>query len=330
MNRVIITGGGGFVGRKIVQLLCEEGVQCAVIGRNRYFDLEDQGVECYQGDIRDRSFVIQHLKDADVVFHVAALAGIWGNWQNYSQVNITGTQNVVDGCIQNNIPVLVHTSTPSVVFDRNDIIEGDENLPFPQKYLCNYAKSKAVAEKIVLSVDQRILRTCAIRPHLIWGPGDPHLIPRLLARGRSGDLKIVGDGTNIVDITYIDNVGLAHILAAKELLLSVKCCGKAYFIGQERPVQLWGWINELFKKVGIEPITNKISLPAALVAGTILEKIHLLFKSAKEPKMTRFLAEQLARSHCFSHDRAKRDFGYAPHISIEVGMERLIHWLEKS
>lgn len=328
MNRVIVTGGGGFVGKAIVFALKLQGVACEVIGRSRYPDLEQQGIICHQGDISDREFVQKTLNGFDVVFHTAALAGIWGGWKNYYNVNVVGTENIIESCQTNNIPVLVYTSTPSVVFNGEDIEKGDESLSYPEKFLCNYAKTKAMAERAVLEVDQRSLKTCAIRPHLIWGPGDPHLIPRLIERGRAGELKIVGKGKNKVDITYIDNVSHAHILAAKELINRAKCSGKAYFIGQERAVEIWPWINELFQRVGVNTITQKVPFRVAYTAGTIMELIHRILYVEKEPKMTRFIAEQLAKSHYFSHSRAFKDFNYEPVITIEEGMDRLIHWIK--
>lgn len=329
MNRAIVTGGGGFVGQAIIKILLREGIECRVLGRSSYPALEALGVQCFRGDIADRDFVLQYLRDCDVVFHVAALAGIWGKWREFHSINVVGTQNVIDACLVNDIPVLVYTSTPSVVFDGKDIISGDENLPYASRFLCGYAKSKALAEKLILSVDQQSLKTCAIRPHLIWGPEDPHLVPRLLERGRSGLLKIVGDGANMVDITYIDNVGLAHFLAAQNLISSATASGKAYFIGQEKPVKMWEWINDLFSRMAVPRVTRKVPLPVAWTAGAALEATHSLFRGGVEPAMTRFLAEQLARSHHFSHDRAHRDFGYVPVVSIEEGMDKLIHWLKE-
>ncbi len=328
MNSVAITGGGGFIGRAIVGMLRAEGVDCRVLGRSRYPDLEEQGVLCFQGDIANRDFVLRHLRDVDAVFHVAALAGIWGDWNQFARTNIDGTRNVIDACLENNIGIFVQTSTPSVVFAGENIIDGDENLDYAGKYLCGYAESKAIAEQMVLGVDQSVLKSCAIRPHLVWGPGDPHLIPRLLDRGRQGRLKIVGDGANIVDVTYIDNAAYAHVLAAKSLLSSNQACGKAYFIGQERPVQLWKWINELFERADIPPVSKTIPLTAAMTAGLLLEWGHRALCLRKEPFMTRFLALQLAKSHSFSHDRARNDFGYIPRISLEEGMDRLIHWIK--
>ena len=330
MKRVIVTGGGGFVGNAIVQSLLKKGVTCTVIGRGNYPALVKQGVECLQGDIADREFIIKNVKNADAVFHVAAKAGIWGDWQHYYRTNVVGTKNIVDSCLHNKIKVLVHTSTPSVVFNGEDIENGREDMPYPSKFLCNYAKTKAAAEKIVLSVNQSALRTCAIRPHLIWGPGDPHLIPRLIERGTLGKLKIVGNGENLVDISYIDNVAHAHLLACQNLLDSGSSCGKAYFIGQERPVNVWQWINELFEKINVHPVEKKVPFTLAYSIGTFLELWYSVLALSKEPVMTRFVAEQLAKSHYFCHDRAKQDFNYRPIVSIEDGMKNLIDSLKKN
>lgn len=328
MNRAIITGGGGFVGKAIIHILLQNGVDCYAIGRNEYPELTDIGVTCLKGDIADYSFVLQHLKDIDVVFHVAALAGIWGSWQNYFSTNVIGTRNIVKASLENDVEALVYTSTPSVVFNRDDIVNGDESLPYPNTFLCNYAKSKAMAEKEVLSVNQNDLKTCAIRPHLIWGPHDPHLIPRLIERGKKAQLKIVGDGKNLVDLTYIDNVAHAHMLAADNLVTEGSASGEAFFVSQERPVAMWDWINDLFVQLGIQKVEKKVSLKSALAAGAILEGVHKLILPDKEPKMTRFLAEQLAKSHYFSHDKAKQILGYEPLVSLEEGMEKLLRWLK--
>lgn len=330
MNRALITGGGGFVGKAITRQLLQEGVDCTVLGRNVYPDLVTNGVTCLRGDICDREFVLEKVSDFDVVFHVAALAGIWGKQNSFYTVNVNGTSNIVEACLLNQIPALVHTSTPSVVFAGEDIESGDEQLNYPATFLCHYAETKAIAEKYVLKIDQAQLKTCAIRPHLVWGPDDPHLIPRLIDRGRKKKLKVVGGGSNLVDISYVDNVASAHILAAKNLLSTGEAIGKAYFIGQERPVELWQWINDLFKHLNIPKVKRSVSFPLAYGVGQILEVIHAVFLPSREPAMTRFLAQQLGKSHYFSHERATSDFGYQPKITIEEGMERLLHWLKAS
>lgn len=328
-DHVVVTGGGGFIGKALVKALLVRGYTVAVIGRNPYPDLMRQGVVCLRGDIRDRAFVRQALVGCETVFHVAAKAGIWGPRQEYFAINAGGTDNVLAACLENKVRHLIYTSTPSVVFDRADIQGGDESLPYTRQPLCHYAASKIAAEQAVLAANSEELRTVAIRPHLVWGPGDRHLIPRLLERGRAGLLKIVGNGTNRVDIAYIDNVVHAHLLAADNLHSSATAAGQVFFVGQKEPVLLWSWINELFARVGIPPVTASVPFSVAYAAGGMLELAATLIRQKTEPRMTRFLSHQLAHSHWFSHRRAEQVLGYQELISTETGMDRLLHWLQE-
>ena len=326
--KAFVTGGGGFVGSAIVRQLVDNGVEVAVFGRNHYPHLEKLGVCQFQGDILDSDLLIRFMQGYDTVFHVAAKAGIWGPKYEFEQTNVTGTRNVLGACFANGVHSLVYTSTPSVVFNRKDINGADERLPYAQRFLCYYASSKAVAEQMVLASNSEILKTCAIRPHLVWGPGDPHLIPRLITRGKAGKLKQVGNGQNMVDISYIDNVADAHVLAAENLHSDASAAGNAYFISQGEPVSLWGWINDLFQRRDVEPVKKKVNAKSAYIIGTLLEGIYMWLGLEKEPPMTRFLAEQLAKSHWFSIDNARNDLGYEPRVSTSEGLERVVKWLE--
>jgi nucleoside-diphosphate-sugar epimerase len=286
------------------------------------------GVQCHRGDIRDPVFLAQALAGRDTVFHVAAKAGIWGPRQEYFAINATGTANVIAACRKNDVPHLVYTSTPSVVFNRHDLEGVDERAPYATRPLCHYAASKILAEQAVLNANSEQLRTIAIRPHLVWGPGDHHLIPRLLERGRARTLSIVGSGANRVDIAYIDNVVHAHILAAENLWTSGSGAGQAFFIGQKEPVALWGWINALFARLAIPPVRRKVPFAVAFGAGLCLEMAQTLLRVESEPRMTRFLAHQMAKSHWFSHERAKTVLGYRQQVSTGAGMDRLVDWLK--
>ena len=329
MKRVIVTGGGGFVGKAVVRLLLARGIEVTVIGRNPYPEVVKMGARVACGDIRDRDFLTTAFRDHDTVFHVAAKAGIWGDYQEYFAINVLGTENVLAACGKNGIKRLIYTSTPSVVFGRRDLAGADESTPYADAFLCHYAATKALAEQKVLAANSARLLTCALRPHLVWGPGDTNLIPRLVARGRGRQLKMVGSGTNLVDISYIDNVASAHVLAAENLEQAASAAGRAYFISQGEPVNLWDWINELFTQLDIPKVTKRVSLPKALVAGVLLEKIYLLLRKREEPPMTRFLAEQLAKSHWFSTAAARRDLGYTAEVSTAQGMQRLVAWLRQ-
>ena len=262
---------------------------------------------------------------------------MWGPKKRFYAVNTEGTRNVVDACIRLGVPRLVYTSSPSVVFAEGSIEGGDESLPYPSAYLAHYPASKAAAERIVLQANgaamerdaEAHLCTCALRPHLVWGPGDRHLIPRVVAAARAGRLAQVGDGTNRVDVTYIDHAANAHLLAADHLGPDSPVAGKAYFIGDAEPVVLWTWLNDLLARLGLPPVERRVSYRAARRAGMVLETLHALLPFLGEPRMTRFVAAQLATSHYFCHQRAERDFGYKPNIDNHTGMEHLVTWLER-
>ena len=328
IKTALVTGGGGFVGKAVVQKLLELGVDTRVVGRHRYPEIEAAGARCFVGDICQPQVLLEATQGVDIVFHVAALAGIWGAWKDYYRTNVVGTERVIESCRANKVTMLVYTSTPSVVFNGRDIHGGDERLDYSQKPLCHYATSKIIAEKMVLSASSGDLRTCALRPHLIWGPGDPHLLPRLLASGRNGQLKRIGEGTNFVDISYIDNVAHAHILAAKNLAGVATANGKAYFISQGEPVNLWDWINALFTEMAVPAIQASVPENIAYVLGGILELLYTVGRSSKEPRMTRFVAEQLAKSHYFSISNAQKDLGYRPMVSTAEGLRRTVKWLK--
>lgn len=328
IKNALVTGGGGFVGKAIVSRLLELGVNVRVVGRHQYPELLLAGVECCVGDISYPQVMVEAARGMDIVFHTAALAGIWGPWQDYYRTNVLGTERVIESCHTNKVSMLVYTSTPSVVFNGKNIQGADERLEYAQNPLCHYAKSKIIAEKMVLQVNGRELKTCALRPHLVWGPGDPHLLPRLIASGKKKQLKRVGNGANLVDISYIDNVAHAHILAAKNLSGNATAGGKAYFISQGAPVNLWNWINELFAEMAIPSIESSLSATAAYVLGGVLELLYVVGHVKNEPRMTRFVAEQLAKSHYFSIANAQKDLGYKPITSLEEGMRRTVQWLK--
>ncbi|MEN8141606.1 MAG: NAD-dependent epimerase/dehydratase family protein [Thermodesulfobacteriota bacterium] len=329
MKQALVTGGGGFVGLAVVRLLREMGIRTLVVGRHHYPEVEAVGGISLKGDIRDPAFLTTSMAGCDTVFHVAALAGIWGPWDDYYSINVRGTQNVIAACEQNKVARLVYTSTPSVVFNGESIQGLDESLPYAKSPLCHYAATKIMAEKLVLQANGPELMTTALRPHLVWGPGDTNLIPRLLARGRQGALKIVGDGQNRVDISYIDNVAQAHIAAAGNLEGGGGAAGQPFFISQGEPVLLWDWINELFSRLAIPPVTKRVSFLKAYRVGWLLEKVSGILRRQSEPPMTRFLAEQLAKSHWFAIDRAREVLDYSPQVTSEEGMERLLAWLKR-
>lgn len=320
----LVTGANGFLGLYVAEQLVARGDRVRAICRKKCPELDAIGVESVHADLRDREAIVEACRGIDVVFHVGAIAGIGGRWKRYYETNVLGTQHVVEGCLTHGVGRLVFTSSPSVTFDAVDQNGIDESAPYPARWLSHYPHSKAMAEHRVLASNGRNgLLTCSLRPHLIWGPRDRHLIPRLLQRARSGRLRRVGDGKNLIDTVYVENAAAAHLLAADALKANSPVAGRAYFISQGEPVNCWAWIDELLAMAGLPPVQKAISLRAAWRLGAVLEALYGLLRLQGEPPMSRFLAAQLATSHYFDITRAREDFGYHPTISMAEGMRRL-------
>ncbi|MFC1705613.1 NAD-dependent epimerase/dehydratase family protein [Planctomycetota bacterium] len=322
--KALVTGGGGFLGSAIVRMLRARGDTVTSYSRGTYPELEALGVEHVRGDLSDVETLSQAVLGCSVVFHVAAYAGVGCRYAKYHAANVVGTENVMEACRRGGIKRLVHTSTPSVVFSGKDIEGLDESVPYGEDFLgAHYPRTKAEAERKVLAANGEELATVALRPRMIWGPGDNHLIPRLLARARAGRLRRVGDGKNVVDTAYIDDAAEAHLLAADALEPGSKVSGRAYFIAQGEPVPMWELIDRILQAAGLEPVKRSVPFWLAYAAGWLLEGIYGGLRLEAEPPMTRFVAVQLGLSSWFDISAAKRDFGYEPRVSVEEGLKRL-------
>ncbi len=320
----LVTGANGFLGLYLVEMLVARGDRVRAFCRRRCPKLDRLGVETVLGDLRDYSAVDAACRDMEVGFHTAAAAGIGGRWRHYYETNVVGTRHVVEACRRNCVRRLVYTSSPSVTYNGLDQRGIDESTPYAKRWLAHYPRSKAIAEQHVLAASgQDGLLTCALRPHLIWGVGDQHIIPSLLERGRAGKIRRIGDGTNLVDIVYVENAAHAHLLAADALSPGSPAAGQAYFISQGEPVNCWQWIGEILALANLAPVQKSISLRTAWHLGAAMEVIYTFFRPRGEPPMTRFLAAQLATSHYFDISRARRDLGYEPRVSTAEGMRRL-------
>lgn len=319
--KILVTGGGGFIGTEICKQLLGKGHEVASLSRRFYPHLKELGVECMQGDLAKEA---PSLQSFDAVIHTAAKAGVWGKKEDFYDNNYGATLNILKAARDFGAKYFVFTSSPSVVFGKEDIENGKEDIPYPDTYLSEYPRTKAMAEKAVLESDGENFKTLAIRPHLIWGEGDPHLVPRILQKARAGKLKIVGAGENLVDVIHVKNAAHAHILALEALAQGRPISGRPYFVGQERPVNLWEFINQILFQAGLEGVDGNVRFQSAYTLGCLLEKCYkILGINNPEPPMTRFVALQLAKSHYFSHQEAKEAFGYAPIVSIEQGLNEL-------
>lgn len=327
----LVTGGGGFLGRAIARKLVARGDRVRSIARGDYPELRAEGIEAVRGDVADEAAVAEAARGCDVVFHVAAKAGVWGPEAEYRRANVDGTRAVLAACRIAKVPQLVYTSSPSVVIgaDAGDIAGADESRPYPDRYATAYPATKAEAERLVLATNSPDLLTVSLRPHLIWGPGDNHLIPRLVARARSGRLRRVGAGTNLVDTIFVDNAADAHLRAADRLAEvdpATPPAGRAYFIAQNEPTRLWELVDGILRAAGLPPVARSVSPRAAHLVGATLEAAYRLLRLPGEPPMTRFVAHQLSASHWFDITAARRDLGYAPAVSTAEGLDRLAAW----
>lgn len=320
---VLVTGGTGFLGRRIVERLVGQGRAVTVMARRPAPDLEARGVRFVACSLEDASAVRDACRGMETVYHVAAKVGVWGRRSDYFAANVLGTRAVLDGCRAHGVRRLVHTSTPSVVYNGRSLSGADESLPLTTGCPSAYPVTKAQAEAEVLRANGMLLSTVALRPHLIWGPGDPHLVPRILDRAKAGRLRIVGEGRNRVDMVHVENAADAH-LAAERALAAGRAGGRAYFITNGEPVVLWDWINGLLAALGRPAVTGRIPLWAASAAGGVLEAVWSLLPLGGEPPMTRFVAAELAKDHWFDISAARRDLGYAPRVDMATGTAELV------
>lgn len=321
--KVLVTGGGGFLGSAIVRLLVSRRDNVRVLARGDYPPLTALGIEAVRGDIATYRAVDDAASGCDAVIHAAARAGVWGRYEEYFKTNVVGTQNVLNACRRRGIAKLVYTSTPSVAFAGTDQNGVDESAPYPRRFLAHYPRTKAIAERLVLDATGPALATVALRPHLLWGPHDTQLVPRIIDRARAGKLRFVGSGDQLIDATYVDNAAHAHLLALDALSPEAACAGKPYYISNGEPMPIREVINEILGAAGLPPVTRHISPAMAYAAGGVLEFAYRALRRADEPPMTRFVARQLATAHWYNVRAAQEDLGFAPVVSMEEGFKRL-------
>ncbi len=322
---LLVTGGGGFLGQALCRGLVERGHTVTSFSRSQHAQLDALGVRQIHGDLADRDAVIAACAGQDAVFHNAAKAGAWGSYRSYYRANVLGTQHVIAACQAHAIGKLVYTSTPSVTHRATHPVEGGtaDAVPYGDGVKAHYAATKIVAEKAVLAANAGTLATVALRPRLIWGPGDQQLLPRLVERARRGRLRLVGEGNNLVDTTYIDNAAQAHFQAFEQLAPGAACAGQAYFISNGEPWPLREVLNALLRAANAPEVHQHLPFRVAYALGALCEGVWAALPLRSEPPMTRFLAEQLSTTHWYSMAPAQRDFGYVPKVSMADGLQRL-------
>lgn len=323
-----MTGGAGFLGQALCRALLAQGHEVTSFQRSHSPALEAMGVRQVRGDLADAAAVHAAFAGQDAVFHNAAKAGAWGSHASYFEANVVGTRNVLAAMRAHAIGRLVYTSTPSVTHSGRTPVEGgnEADTPYGEHFKAPYPATKLIAELEVLAANDATLATVALRPRLIWGPGDTQLLPRLVERAQAGRLRFVGGGGNCMDTTYIDNAAQAHLDAFNALAPGAACAGKAYFISNGEPRPVRRIVNDMLAAAGVPAVQGGVPYPLAYAAGAVLEVAWRALRLGGEPPMTRFLAEQLSTPHWYDISAARRDFGYVPGVSTEEGLRRLAAW----
>ena len=331
--KILVTGGGGFLGQAICTRLVHRGVQVLSYNRGLYPALAALGVRQVQADLGNFEALAEATVGCDAIFHVAAKAGAWGSFREYFDANVRGTRNVIEACRLNGIRTLVHTSTPSVAHAGTTAVLGlsESRVPLASGFKAWYPATKRVAEEAVLAANGPDLQTVALRPRLIWGPGDNHLLPRLVDRARRGRLRFVGDGQNKIDTTFIDNAAQAHLDAFDALHghPGARCAGKAYFISNGEPKPISEIVNGMLRAAGAPIVKELVPFRVAYWLGAAMEAAWTVLPLKGEPLMTRFVAEQLSTPHFYDISAARRDFGYQPRVSVLEGLRQLGHWCQQ-
>lgn len=310
--KILVTGGQGFLGGALTRALCRlGGHEVTATARRAAPDLVALGARILPVDLRDREAAIAATAGQDLIFHTAARAGIWGRFDDYFAINVAATGHLLEGARQNGVSHFVYTSSPSVTFPGHSEVDVDESAPYSKAPLNAYCTTKIQAERAVLALDSPSMRTMALRPHLIYGPGDPHLLPRVFEAAAKRRLIRVGDGTNRVDVTHVSDAVAAH-LAVLEHLEDGQAWGRPYFITSGKPILLWDWLAEVIAWKGLPPVRRSIPLRLAAGLGSTLEFVHRLLRLRGEPRMTRFSALQLGCAHTYNIDAARTLLGYQP------------------
>lgn len=321
--KALVTGGGGFLGGAVVRQLVERGHSVRNFSRSAHPAHGALGVEHHGGDLGDAAAVGAACAGIDVVFHCAAKPSPWGRPEEYDRTNVEGTKNVVAACKAASVGALVYTSTPSVVASDHDIEGGDETLPYALEHFAHYPRTKAIAEQWVLAAAREGLAAVALRPHLVYGPGDPHFLPRFISKRRAGRLRRIGSGDPLVDVTYVDDAAAAHLAAAERLLSGAPISGRAYFVTSGTPVGVWTMVDRMLACADLPPVDRRVSPSFAAFAARVAEWVWRTFDRAGEPPITRFAVQQLVHAHWFSIEAAQRDLQWAPQVGLDEGLRRV-------
>ena len=326
-RRVLLTGGTSLLVRRTAERLLARGDDVVLVQRGR----ADIDIEQVQGDVRDPDAVGRAVAGCDAVVHAAAKVGVVGRWEDYRSVNVDGTSVVLDAARAVGVRSMVYVSTPSVAHSGSSLFGAGAEPPFTGRHVTGrvgafYAESKAIAEQLALAAADDTMAVVAVRPHLVWGPGDTQLVGRIVDRARSGRLALIGGGTALVDTTYVDNAASALVAALDAAGPGMPCSGRAYVIANGEPRPVRELVESILHAAGVDATAKKVPLGIATVAGSLVERLWALRRTDEEPPLTRFLAEQLGTAHWFDPRPARDDLGWTPTVSLDQGFAELTRW----
>jgi len=322
--RAVVTGSSGFVGKHLVRALAARGDEIVAMDVVPAAELEGlANTTQTKADLRDGKALEGAVRGADVVYHVASRVQTReAGAEEVFAINVGGTRNLIEACRDMNVGKLVYTSSASVVYAGRDIENGDETLPYPKSFHAPYAETKAIAEREVLEANDARVRTCAIRPHIVFGPGDTRFFPAIWSRAKAGKLKAyVGDWNKLSDFTFIDNLVEGMLLAGDHLGPEGKAAGQAYFVTNGEPTSFWEFVGRVLDGLGFPRPKMRVPFPIAYGAAAFREALDAARGiPTSEASLTRFAIRYLTTHHYFSHAKATRDLGYKPKVALDEGI----------
>lgn len=316
--RVLVTGGRGMLGGAVVRELVGRGHDVTCLQRSPAG--HDGSVREVLGDVTNRGDVERALDSCTAVVHLAALVSMHGEWADFERVNVEGTRIVLDAALGSGVDRFVQVSSPSVAHAGEPLVGVGAEPADPDGARGHYARSKALAEQLVLSAGA--MSTVAVRPHLVWGPGDTQFVARIAERARRGRLVFVDDGAALIDTTYVDNAADAIGQALDRCLLP-EVRGKAFVVTNGEPRTVREILSRIALAVGAPPPTRGVPFVAARAAGGVVETAWRRGNRADEPALTAFVAEQLATAHWFDQRQTREALAWRPRVSLEEGFARL-------
>ena len=320
--KVLVTGATSLLGRHVATLLGVRGDTVSVLQRRQ----SGLGFDEHLGDVADRDAVEASVAGVEAVIHIAARAAATGTWEQFERTNIDGTRNLIEAASDAGVERFVHVSSPSVAHTGSSLVGAPAGAANPIEARGYYARSKAEAELIALNGSASGMAVVAIRPHLIWGPGDTQLVGRIVSRSKEGRLAIVGTGAALIDTTYIDNAA-DSLVAALDRARSLG--GRAFVVTNGQPRPVWELINRIVVAAGLETPSIRVPYGVARTGGKVVEHLWDFRETDEDPPMTSFLAEQLGTAHWFDQRETRAALGWEPSVSLAQGFERLRDWFQR-